>query len=244
MVHARRNVLILGLMLAMIVTMTVMLMQDHRGSRISGSVRMDAAVVSAVALSAERSPFHRRRAEELFVLLTQAGDRAFRAKDWSQAQTAYAKALRLSPNNPELLTQYAQVLYLQRRFDLAIDVLYRRRLADPTRVNAHTDLAVALYRVKRYDDARLVLQDGLNTVSDAQAGPLYFIAAQLYGESGSVEMRDQMIAAAHARLAPEELRLASRLWEAQTKQQLDDALEQHDIEVRAANDANEKRANP
>ena len=217
MVDVRRNLLILILMLAMIVTFSYMLMADHRSEAVSASLRLTGNDVEALAQTVDRSPFHRKRAEEVFVLLTREGDRAFEAENWTLAGEAYAKALRLSPGDAGLLQQYAKVLYLQHRFGEAIIALDQRRQAVPLRVEAHTDLALALFRAGRVDESKAVLGGALDVLPDEDAGPVYFLASCVHGELGEREQSHQMLAAAQSRLSPGELRYASLLWQAQSK---------------------------
>lgn len=232
MVDVRRNLLVLILMLAMIVTLSYILMSDRRSEAVSASLRLSTSDVDALAETAVKSPFHRKRAEEFFVLLTQEGDRAYEAENWELAGEAYGKALRLSPLHPGLLQQYARVMYLQKRFNEAIVALDRRRQALPLRVETHTDLALALYRSGRTDEAKAVLGGGLEVLPDVQAGPLYFLSACVHDETGDIETAQQMMAAAEGRLAADEMRYARRLWVAQSKQELDAALDERREELR------------
>ncbi len=78
---------------------------------------------------------------------------------WSQAVESYEKAIRVRPNDPNLLTD-AGVCYQQMHlFDKALALFERAQRADPSHWQSlYNTVIVAGFNLRRFDEARAALQ--------------------------------------------------------------------------------------
>jgi tetratricopeptide (TPR) repeat protein len=73
--------------------------------------------------------------------------------DWAAAEEAFAIALRLNPNDPNILQGAANLEMLMRRFGTAVEYSRRALDADPLSMPANYNLAVRLSSASRFDEA-------------------------------------------------------------------------------------------
>jgi TolB-like protein/DNA-binding winged helix-turn-helix (wHTH) protein/Tfp pilus assembly protein PilF len=78
--------------------------------------------------------------------------------EWQASEQEFQRALSLDRNNAEIHRAYAGLLFTLRRYAEAVDQGYRARALDPLSPVISVELASALFRAHRPDEARAVLE--------------------------------------------------------------------------------------
>lgn len=92
---------------------------------------------------------------------------------WPEAEADYRMVLAEHPNDTDILVGLADVLAFQQRFDEALALLDRARIADASRTDVHTRRGRALRGAGRRDEARTAFKQALALAPgdpEAQAG--------------------------------------------------------------------------
>jgi tetratricopeptide (TPR) repeat protein len=88
------------------------------------------------------------------------------AERHTEAEQGFLKALKMKPNDPHVLDSIGQFYASQERWDEAINALRKAMLAAPNETKSRYDLAVALARSGRIDEAR---PHFAKTIGDAES---------------------------------------------------------------------------
>ena len=85
------------------------------------------------------------------------------------AASLLLKAFRSDPENAEIAHQLGMVMRAVGNMPAAVEYLSRSYHANPTNTETITELVLALYEVERFEDASIVLMNGLKLGIDAKA---------------------------------------------------------------------------
>ncbi len=93
--------------------------------------------------------------------LTQAFVEFFINKNFKAAEQKLQKAIELGPNNADVLYTYSYVLSMMGRMEEALHAVEKAKALDPTSVSSFNYQFIALYLLKRYDEAKAILREAL-----------------------------------------------------------------------------------
>ncbi len=93
--------------------------------------------------------------------LTLAFVEFFIHKNFKAAEAELQKAMELGPNNANVLYTYSYVLSMMGQMEEALKAVEKARGLDPTSVSSFNYQAIALYLMRRYQKAKVVLREAL-----------------------------------------------------------------------------------
>jgi serine/threonine protein kinase/Tfp pilus assembly protein PilF len=102
--------------------------------------------------------------------------------DWTEAEREHKRAIEMSPNSPNALMYYAELLSLQGRSDEAIAAATRGRELDPVSGAVGLQLSRAYFHARQYDRAAQSFQQFLET--NPHFWPLHLFLGQVYEQQG------------------------------------------------------------
>ena len=120
----------------------VLAMRERIDARVAGE-EIKAASETAIRLAPSLSQSHDIAAMHAF----------WYAWDWDAAEAAYARAIRLNPNEPGALHDHGWLLITRGKFDEGIAEIRRAQELDPVSPRATIHVAWAYIYTRRYDDA-------------------------------------------------------------------------------------------
>src|SRR5215469_8313671 len=88
----------------------------------------------------------------------QAGLRFAEQKDLKDAEAELRRAIELSPNNPQYLTDLGGILGMQRKFEESTTYLEKALKLDPENLVIRRNLASNQWQMSRFEEARRNLQ--------------------------------------------------------------------------------------
>lgn len=131
--------------------------------------------------------------------------------DWQGAENEYRRAIELNPNYPTAHHWYGAQLFLQGRFDQALQEMRKAQQLDPLSLAINKDFAVALLYARDYDKA---LEQCRKTLEiEPHFGAMFTYIAQIYQLQGKYAEATAELEKAHA-AAPEDAEITYALGQA------------------------------
>lgn len=215
--NTQRSVVILGISLALTVTLTVLIALEAPRDDVH------AAVLRPIrpTLSINPSQFHaqfdlppqqqEREIDKLIEDLTEQAYNYWRNGQKYEAEELFRNVL-LWDMRPGPLQAVGQLAFLDHRYNEALNFFAQFRDYAPERIEAHTNLAAALICLKRFDEASEAVNHGFSLLGDQFPGPFHFMWGCIAFHTGDLEEADRKLAEAHALLGPEMNRLVNSHW--------------------------------
>jgi Flp pilus assembly protein TadD len=122
-----------------------------------------AAAEKALALSERIAEAH----------MVQGVLKAYFEWDWPAAERAFVRALKLDPDNPYTLANYAIVGVLPGQSGKFVTLSRRSEMLDPFWINAKTQVGIGLFLARRYSEAEERLEQTCEMQPDWPISPLY-----------------------------------------------------------------------
>jgi tetratricopeptide (TPR) repeat protein len=204
--------IILAIALTVVVALTILILIDPPQSAVHGAVNMRTSEVRSIIDSADRSPFHRRRAEKAVYQITLSGRNAWSDGRLEAALEFYEAARTMAPDDVEIVKSIGMIKYRQQDYASAAAAYAECAVLQPSSVESYTNLSMALIRADRAEEAESIVRRGLEVVARNDHGPLYFLLALTFEAQQRDDEAAQYLGKAKTELGPEKFAEVQGLW--------------------------------
>ncbi len=144
--------------------------------------------------------------------LLNRGHEFWRKGDRKRAEDIFKTALLFDPDNPVPMKSIGEIVFLDRRYDEAINYFSQYCNINPDGVESYTNLAISYLCANRLTAAEGIVNTGFSKISASGHGPLYLVSACLKQRKGDSEMAKEYLIRAHELLGSEMLKNLNHQW--------------------------------
>lgn len=208
-----RSIVVLSLILAIVLILTAFILRHPTTPVEEPSIKFNTTMSLSpyrynqdIGITSERKP------QYTFDEFIARGYELRRQGNAKKAEDIFKTALLFEADNPEILKQVGEMAFVDGRFLEATNYFAQYLAARPERVEAYTNLAIALIRADNLAAAELTVNKGLGKLGQTQPGPLHFILACIQQKKGDVKQAEELLNKSYHALGDDMFKLVNSHW--------------------------------